>query len=313
MNYKTKIVIALNKSYWYRKLAYYYQKWSVGRNPMNEIMRNYEPRFHKLPNLDNPRNLVEKIYWMQLHCDTSSWTLCADKYRMREHVEKCGCSSYLPQLYGVWDDARSIDWDSLPNEFVIKANNGCATVLVVENKLEYNGDEVKKTMSRWLDIPYGYRGYQPHYLSIKPCILAEELLKQDPWLNELSSSIVDFKIWSFNGKPECIFITYDRSKHFHYVDLYDTNWVRMKDKLNFNGDFGFKEEEFPKPECLDLMLDLAAKLSKGFPQMRVDFYIVGGKPVIGELTMAAGYGNLTEEFYNHLGDLTDLSLMKKIK
>lgn len=313
MNIRTRLILFLNNSFFYRKCAFLYQKWSVSRNPLNEINRNYELRFHKLPNLDNPKNLVEKIYWMQLHCDTSLWTLCADKFRMREHVEKCKCTDYLPELYGVWDKPECIDWKALPDSFVIKANNGCATVLVIKNKKEYNERDIKKVMKRWLDIPYGYRGYQPHYLGIKPCILAEELLRQDSWLDNISSSIVDFKVWSFNGIPECIFITYNRSKHFHYVDLYDTQWNRLKDNINFNGDFGFRNELFPKPECLSLMLEIASKLSKGFPQMRVDFYIVGGKPIIGELTMAAGYGNLTEEYYNHLGELTDLSLIKKIK
>lgn len=199
MNLRTKIILFLNKSFLWRKMAYYYQRWSVNRNPMKEIRRNYVCRFGKNPNLEKPRNLIEKIYWMQMHCDISVWTLCADKYRMREYVKSRGCADYLPKLCGVWNSAAEIEWKSLPQQFVIKTNNGCASVLVVNNKDDFSEYKVKKQMKHWLDIPYGYRGYQPHYLGIKPCILAEELLHQDENLNAISSSMVDFKVWCFNA------------------------------------------------------------------------------------------------------------------
>lgn len=310
MKLLTKLIIVLNKSYYYRKLAYLYKRWSVNRNPMTEINRSYKLRFNKKPNVENPRNLIEKIYWMQLHCDTSLWTLCADKFRMREYVASRGCDEYLPKLYGVWNSPSEIDWSILPQQFVIKANNGCGTVLVIKDKSLYREDQVKKQMKRWLDIPYGYGGFQPHYLSIKPCIIAEELLVQDKKLDALSSSIVDFKVWCFNGKAESILVTYNRSKTHHDVDLYDIKWNRLKDCFSkqINND-----NVFPKPECLDLMLSIASKLSTDHPQMRVDFYIVNDKPVIGELTMTTGYGTFTEGYYNYLGDLTDVNLMKQIK
>lgn len=313
MNIRTKIILFLNKNYYYKKIAYYYHKVSVSYNPLREINRNYYLRFKKYPNLDNPKNLIEKIYWMQLHCDTTMWTLCADKYSMREYVKKCGFEEYLPQLYGVWDNPTDIDWNSLPEQFVIKATNGCATVMIIEDKTKYDVIKIKKTLKRWLSIPYGYRGYQPHYLSIKPRIIAEKLLLQGSELNRISSSIVDFKTWSFNGRVECFFITYNRYGSRHAVDLYDADWNRMNNHLNFNGAFDFHETEFPKPACLEEMKKIASGLSKGFPEMRVDFYVVNDKPVIGELTLSAGYGNLSEDFYNYLGDLTDTNLLQKIR
>lgn len=314
MNLRTKIILFLNKSFLWRKMAYYYQRWSVNRNPMKEIRRNYVYRFGKEPNLEKPRNLIEKIYWMQLHCDTSVWTLCADKYRMREYVKSRGCADYLPKLCGVWNSAAEIKWESLPQQFVIKTNNGCASVLVVNNKDDFNEYKVKKQMKHWLDIPYGYRAYQPHYLGIKPCILAEELLHQDESLNVVSCSMVDFKVWCFNGRAESILVAYNRRKTLLNIDLYDTNWDRLSNNIRSNGlDKVNNEVVFPKPDCLDLMLSIAGRLSAGHPQMRVDFYVVDNKPVIGELTMATGYGYFTEEYYNHLGDLTDVSLIKRIK
>lgn len=314
MNIITHLKFFLNKSYLYRKLAYLYQKISVGINPKAEINRNYVLRFGQKPDLEHPHNLIEKIYWMQLHCDTSIWSLCADKYRMREYVKSRGFERYLPKLYGVWEDPSNIIWDDLPNQFVIKTNNGCASVIIVDDKLTLDKRNAQKQLKQWLAIPYGYRGYQPHYLSIKPCIIAEELLIQDRELTLLSKSMVDFKVWCFNGKPESIFVAYNRNKNLLNVDLYDTNWNRLRHCLRNHGiDKVNDDVVFSKPECLEEMLMIASKLSMGHPQMRVDFYIVNAKPVIGELTMATGYGYFTEDYYNHLGDLTDISLMRIIK
>lgn len=304
----------LNQSYRYRRIAYLVQKISVSVNPKYEINRNYVARFGKKPDLDHPRNLIEKIYWMQLHCDTSEWTVCADKYRMRNFIEDKGFADNLPTLYGMWEDPCDINWGDLPQQFVIKANNGCGTVLVVKDKSKYNERKIKKLLKNWISIPYGYRGFQPHYLRIKPCIIAEELLIQDKELDELSASMVDFKVWCFNGKAESIFVAYNRTNKSLGIDLYDTQWQRLPQYIRSHGieivDFN---KEIPKPPCLDEMLYIAQKVSEGMPQVRVDFYVIDGKPVIGELTMASGYGYFTEEYYNLLGDLTDLSLMKKIK
>lgn len=295
-------------------MAFLFQKWSVRLNPIGEIYRNYIPRFNKKPNLNTPRNLIEKIYWMQLHCDTSIWSLCADKYKMRDYVRAMGLEEFLPKICGVWEEASEIDWDSLPNRFVIKTNNGCASVIIVNDKNTINRDKVRIQLKHWLDIPYGYRGYQPHYLAIKPCIIAEELLVQDESLNEISCSMVDFKVWCFNGKAESIFVAYNRCKTLLNVDLYDVNWNRLRHCIKNHGIDKVNDDIlFPRPKCLDQMLSIACRLSKGHPQMRVDFYVVNEKPVIGELTMATGYGYFTEEYYNHLGDLTDVSLMKIIK
>ena len=123
--------------------------------------------------------------------------------------------------------------------------------------------------------------------------------------------MVDFKIWSFNGEPYCILVTYNRQNGRHSIDLYDTQWVRINSNLRSHSSVTIADGDvFPKPSCLVEMLNIAAILSKGHPQMRVDFYIVNGKPVLGELTMASGVGSYSNEFYETLGSLTDISLMK---
>ncbi len=293
----------LRKTYFYRLLAAEIHKFIVKLNPENEMRRAYYKTFHQYPNLDNPSNLIEKIFWMQLHTDTSMWTKCADKYAMREYVKECGYEDFLPQNYGKWERAEYVDFDTLPNEFVLKSNNGCGTVMVVRDKNKLDIKTVKKKIKQWLQIPFGWSGAELHYTRIQPCIIAEELLIQDEEQKLFSpNSQVDYKIWCINGITESILVVYDRDKNGYCLDLYDTKWKCIKDKLKINGHFKIRDNEVPKPICLDLMLEMAKQLARPFPEVRVDFYVVNGKPIIGELTFSTGYGYFTDDYYEYLGE-----------
>ena len=258
-------------------------------------------------NIDEPKSLIEKITWLELNTDTSLWTLCADKYRMREYVKQCGLADYLPKSYGHWGNPDDIDFSQLPNEFVLKANNGCGTVKVVRDKSQLNERKVKKELKRWIKRPFGYVGAQTHYLSIKPCILVEELLHQDENQKAFSpESMVDYKVWCINGEPESILVVYGRANSVHINALYDTNWNRLENKLRKTKHAAIGEEMIPKPKCLDEIFAIAKIMAEPFPEVRVDFYVVGGRPVIGELTFSTGYGSYTDEYYNYLGEKMDL-------
>ena len=159
----------------------------------------------------------------------------------------------------------------------------------------------------------GYSNAQLHYLPIKPCIIAEELLHPSEEDKRISpSSLIDYKIWCFSGKPVCILVTYDRKGGIHYVDMYDTEWNRKDDCLNKKR-AKFRDTPIPKPACLQQMVEMASVLSKPFPEVRVDFYVVNDSPVIGELTFSTGYGNYTLEMYDYLGSFIDLSKVKRIR
>ena len=270
----------------------------------------YYLSFHKRQNLDNPTNLIEKINWLQTNADTTLWTQCADKYRMREYVESYGLGTYLPKLYGHWEKPEEVDFKDLPNEFVLKSNNGCGTVKIVHDKSLLDIPATIKMMKKWLKEPYGYTGGQTHYLRIKPCIIAEELLIQDDKEKEFSpTSLVDYKMWCINGEPESIWVAYNRHNAL-MVDmaLYDTSWTPIPQYLkNTNLETYQPGVVIPKPTCLDEMMDIARTLAKPFPQLRLDFYVIGGKPYIGELTFTSGYGFYTEEYYEYLGKKMDIS------
>ncbi len=263
---------------------------------------------HDKFNIDKPKSLIEKITWLELNTDTSLWTLCADKYRMREYVAKCGLEKHLPKLYGHWDNPNDIDFNQLPDEFVMKANNGCGTVKIIKDKSTINEKRLKKELKRWLKYKFGYMGAQTHYLSIKPCILAEELLHQDDNQKSFSpKSMVDYKVWCINGIPESILVVYGRNDSGYSLDLYDIEWKRINDNLKQNGHFVFHEKEVPKPKCLKKMIEMAKTLSEPFVEVRVDFYIVDENPIVGELTFSTGYGYFTDKYYEYLGRKVDLA------
>lgn len=298
----------IKNTYLYKLITSYIHRFSVQRNPKNEMRRVYYKIYHRYPDLENPNNLIEKIYWLQLHSDTSLWTKCADKYAMREYVEECGYKEYLPKNYGRWDNAEDIDFDTLPKEFVLKSNNGCGTVLVVRNKTELDIKTTRRNLKQWLKVPFGWAGAELHYTRIKPCIIAEELLHQDKDQQLFSpESIVDYKVWCIAGEPESILVVYNRSKSKYNIDLYDTNWHRLNEKMQAVGHCKLKEEPVPRPACLSEMLSMARRIAKPFPEVRVDFYVVNEKPIIGELTFSTGYGYFTDDYYNYLGSKVDLS------
>ena len=149
----------------------------------------------------------------------------------------------------------------MPNSFVLKANNGCETVSVIKNKAVCNWDSVKREMNNWFKYPFGYSGYEPHYLRIPPCIIAEELLVQNTELTELSpNSMVDFKFWCFNGHVECCLVTYGREKGSLIIDLYDCKWNRIVSNIiNYGIEKVNPTVTVPKPKCLDKMREATNK------------------------------------------------------
>ncbi len=284
--------------------------------PTIHIKKCYRSIFGKEPRITNPLNLIEKIYWLQLNTDTTMWTLCADKYLMRNYVKDCGYQNYLPKLFAVYDIYDKIQYEVLPNEFIIKANNGCGCCYIVHNKCNEHFDKIQSIINSWFKCPYGYEGAQFHYTRIKPKIIVEELLKNDEFQSVISpNSLIDYKVWCINGNPENILIVYDRkgvNGEFYCLELYDINWYKLTNKLIFNGHFEYRDISIPQPKCLSEMLSIAKALSAPFPEVRVDFYIVNNKPIVGELTFTTGYGYFTEDYYIELGKKIDISKLKKI-
>ena len=256
----------------------------------------------------NPQSLDEKINWLKFYGDTSRWPELADKYRVREYVAKCGFENMLVPLIGKWDKATDIEWDKLPTQFVMKTNHGSGDALICKDKQSLDTVFWTAEFARLLDSKFCRSMGEPHYDKIVPCIIAEQLLDNTKQQIK-STSLVDYKIWSFDGKPAYIWACYNRTKESCVVGVYDLDW-------NFHPEYSVSlphyilaNQPLPRPYSLDSMLDAASRLSKGFPEIRVDFYEVDGKPYFGEMTFtaSAGFNSFyTSEFQNILGRLIKL-------
>lgn len=304
----------LNHSMAYKRFADWRHRQAIKNNPKREANRCYRMYFSNDINWENPRNIVEKTFWLLLHTDTSLWTQCTDKYLVRDYVTQCGLAYLLVKQYGSWNDANEIDFDSLPNKFVLKPNHTCSQYLIVKDKTKLNLDKVRETCNNWLKIPYGYSGMQLHYLGIKPRLIADELLEGDTLQRELhSNSLIDYKFVCCEGEPQCVFMVYGRDKKGINMALFDMNWNRDRSHINETDVYRYPDDNIPKPVCFDEMVEACKILSKPFPQVRCDFYVINGKPYFGELTFTSAWGFWSYDFYDELGDKIDLTKVKRIK
>lgn len=275
--------------------------------------------FKRKLNLKNPADLNEKIIWAKLYSDTSAWTDLADKYKVREYVKAKGLEDILVKLYGAWDDSSKFNFDDLPETFILKANNGDGkgTNLIVRNKSHVTQDEkrhVVNTIDQWLHRKnIGLLHAEPQYKGIHPMVIAEEVLPAPKG----ESSLRDYKIWCFKGKAYYIFTCAERSASGSsaHILMYDREWNPHPEFLVFNSDYPEDTVPMPRPKNLEKMLEIAERLSEGFPEVRVDLYNIesekaDGKIYFGELTFTSHGGFMDyfqPAFLEKAGRLFDIS------
>ena len=288
-----------NLSHIFQELAYMVHRITLKLNPRIEMARCYHKIFGVFPNFKEPKSLIEKVYWLQLNADTSLWSLCADKYRVRDYVFEKGLGHYLNELYGVWENENDIEFAKLPSQCVLKTTNGCGQTLFYDRSIPNSDDLAKKQLGKWLRHPFGVSGGELHYLRIKPRIIAEKLIP----IPEGEVSLTDYKFWCFDGEPFCILVVYNRKDTTVNLALYDLNWNPMLQYLKSTKHaICDPNASISKPESLDEMIRLAEILSRGFPEVRVDLYEIEKKPFFGEMTFSTGFGYFTDDFYRILGD-----------
>lgn len=258
------------------------------------------------PNLKDPKTWGEKLLWLNHHWKPSLKTLCADKYCVRDYVRKKGLENILIPLLGVWDKAKDIDFEELPDKFVLKCNHGCAMNILVTDKAKLNEKEAVHQLKKWLKMDLGKISGEYHYSEIRRRIIAEAFLPV-----EKETDVVDFKLHCFNGQPRFITVCFNRDTQDHNAEriVYSVDWERMmilpEDK---------PESSYPKPDSLTEMVDIAKRLSEDFPYVRVDLYAIQDKIFFGELTFTPN-GNIPERAYTkeackEIGSMLDLSGFK---
>lgn len=249
---------------------------------------------------DNPRDINEKIQWLLCFSDTSSWSLCADKYRVRDYVKSKGQEDILIPLLGVWDSASEIDFESLPDRFVLKCNHDSGSTLVLDKSAGFDEAGVRDFLDSHLKKKFGYLNGELYYNSIKPCIIAEKFLQG----GDVPGAAADYKVWCFDGEPYSVWVCYGRTSSETYVNIYDLDWNVHPEVSVFTEHYRDGRGAVPRPACLERMLEAASALSEGFPEVRVDFFVAEGRLYFGEMTFASYGGKMdfyTQEYLEELG------------
>jgi hypothetical protein len=250
----------------------------------------YFETFHKKMNIHNPQNLNEKINWLKFNSDTSLWSELSDKYCVRDYVRKIGLADLLNELYAVWYSPKEIDFNILPKSFVLKINNGSGGIYLVSNKDNISEDKIRKAYyKRFKSTPYGIYSAEPHYRKIKPCIVAERLLKDTIQENAL----IDYKFYCIFGEPHSVLVCTNR-KEDKKADkmIYDMEWIAHPE---FMSNISMPNELINKPITFDKMIESCKLLGKPFAFVRIDFYEVDGKCYFGELTFTPSGGYINSQ------------------
>lgn len=240
----------------------------------------YKGYMNKRLNLDAPKTFNEKLQWLKIHDRNPLYTKLVDKYEVRKYIADTIGEEYLiPLVGGPWSSFNEIDFDNLPNQFVLKCNHDSGGLVICRDKSELNIEAVRKKIDKSLKRNFFWIGREWPYRNIKPCIIAEKYM-----VDESGYELKDYKIFSFDGEPKALFVACDRNSETEETtfDFYDMNF----DHLPFTNGHQNSNKKIERPPSFEIMKLLASKLSKWIPQVRVDFYDINGKVYFGELTFS---------------------------
>lgn len=238
-------------------------------------------------NIDNPKTLSEKLQWLKIYDSTYLKAFCADKITVRDYCKKkLGIDLCIP-LLKIYNKPEEIEWNILPNQFVIKCNHGSAMNIIVKDKKTVKKDNINKTLNKWLSIKYGDLSYELFYNLIKPKIIIEPYLE-----DKENGALTDYKFLCFNGEIKYMQVVNDRGTNKLHFNYYTPDFIPMTD-VSWNAHPADYSKIDKKPINFELMKEYATKLCKDFKLVRVDFYEINKKVYLGELTFIPASGRLT--------------------
>lgn len=258
--------------------------------------------------LKHPKTYNEKIQWLKLYGRDSKTAELCDKYAVKEYVSNLIGKQYVIPLLGVWNDPNDIDFDALPNQFVLKCTqNSGLGMYVCKDKSKMDKNLVIEGLKRGIKEDYFLPSRDYCYKGIPHRIIAEEYREDDE-----TGELRDYKFFCFDGVPKIFFIAAGRSKGEHEVtfDFYDMDF----NHLPFTNGHPNSIEPIEKPHCFEEMKQLAATLSAGLPHVRIDFYEANGQIYFGEFTFSHWGGFMPfepEEWDNKLGEWIKLPIDDK--
>lgn len=271
----------------------------------DEVMCKFYSRIllKKKVDLKNPQTFNEKIQWLKLHDYPTNQLVIdgADKYKVRAYVEEKGLGNILVPLIGHWDKPEDIDWDKLPDKFVLKCNHGCAYNILCNYKNTFDKEDAIKKMRKWMKEDFGAFNIETHYSKIKPHITCEEFL---------GDCIIDYKFFCFNGEPKYIYVSsdliHDRQAQIGFFYLDGTKMPLIRD------DYAPMDIE-ELPPFFEQMKEAAKVLCQDFPFVRVDFFLANDTYYFAELTFTPSGGMMPfnpDKYDLEWGKLIDLSRVR---
>lgn len=248
-----------------------------GLSDRKYIEKNFVLRCGYHPDLDNPKTLCEKLNWVKLNDRRPEYTDMVDKYKVKQFVAEKAGEKYVTPLLGVWDRFEDIDFDKLPDTFVLKCNHDGGPI-VVKDKNQFDKKAAAATFRKKLKADYFRLSREWPYKNVQRKIIAE------PFYDSLGKrDSVEYKLTCFNGKVKfttvCIGIAhaaYDERNNDHF----DRDWKRLDFSVNYKS----SGKQIEKPHFMDEMIWVAEKLAEGIPYVRVDFYVIDGQIKFGEMT-----------------------------
>lgn len=235
----------------------------------------YEGNTGRKLNLKNPTRYTEKLQWMKVYDHNPRYTEMVDKAAAKDWAGKIIGREHIIPTLGVWEHFEDIDFDALPDRFVLKCTHDSHSVLICMDKASFDREAAKKRLNAALKREYCYEGRQWPYKNVPPRIIAEKYME-----NEATGDLRDYKFFTFNGEPKVMYIATGRGTDQTYGDFFDMEFHHL--------DLRIDHETAPvcpeKPACFEQMKQAAAMLAKGTPQVRVDFYEVNGQFYFGEMT-----------------------------
>lgn len=242
----------------------------------------YRNHFLKKLDLKNPQTFNEKLQWLKLYDRRPEYTTMVDKYRAKEYVASIIGEAYIIPTLGVWKSFDEIDFDALPNQFVLKCNHGSGDAVICKDKGTFDMESARKKLTDALNTDYYLISREWPYKNVDRLILAEQYLEDSE-----THDARDYKFFCFDGEVKCFKVDLDRFAGRH------ANWYDREGEILPYGTLGAEpvyDREVRLPAKLDKMMKLAETLSHGYPFMRVDFYYVNEKIYSGELTFYPASG-----------------------
>lgn len=269
------------------------------------IKLQYRIKLGRKLNLKNPQRFTEKIQWYKLFYRNPLMPKCVDKGDVREYVSECGCDSILNECYGVFDRVENIDFDALPDKFVVKntLGGGGNSVVIVKDKSALDIPALKERMNKWVrgnaHIKNAGREWPYNSGRKNNRIIVEKYIESD----ESEGGLIDYKFFCFNGKTEYLYVMADRKLgDTASLDIFDADFNKLPYRRSGKNSIS---AEFEKPENFEELRATAEKLSAKFPHARVDMYDPNNKIIFGELTFFSGSGYFSfepDEFDYMLGE-----------